>query len=175
MNKSLPAADSPSEIEACLTRMRTLARRMLSRYPHLRRWDETSDLVHDAFIRLHIAMQSPQLESPRSLVALAVTQLNRELVDAIRRNQARQQWSRMASRASPCEWIDDSLEDWTRFHDAVEALPHEQRDAVQLVWYLGFDQREAAEKLGVSVRTLRRYWHDGRAALKQKIGDLAIE
>ena len=59
------ATSSPAfSIEHNLARMRTLAHRMLSRYPHLRRFENTSDRVHNAVIRLDRAMQSEALASP---------------------------------------------------------------------------------------------------------------
>ena len=171
------ATSSPAcSIEHNLARMRTLAHRMLSRYPHLRRFENTSDLVHNAVIRLDRAMQTEELASPRSVIALAVTQLNRELSDMIRRNRVRERWAISAVSGLHAETAEDrSFDDWTRFHEAVEALPQEQRDAVQYLWYLGLDQETAAATLGVSTRTLRRYWRDGRDALRQTLPVFSFE
>lgn len=173
MTMNASGVDRAAVIDACLERMRSVARRMIARHPQLRRWEQSNDLVHNAYVRLHGAMQSPTLESPRSLVALAVTQLNREFIDAIRRSKTRVAWERSSTESvSAYESADDSLEDWSRFHEAIHALPDGQREAVQLLWYLELDQSEAADRLGVSMRTLRRYWHDGRAALRRKLPDL---
>ena len=163
-------------VEHNLARMRTLAHRMLSRYPHLRRFEDTSDLVQNAVIRLDNAMRSENLASPRSVIALAVTQLNRELADMIRRNRIRERWATSAALGLNAQAAEDrTLDDWTRFHEAVEALPQEQRDAVQYLWYLGLDQETAAATLGVSTRTLRRYWRDGRDALRQTLPDFSFD
>jgi RNA polymerase sigma factor (sigma-70 family) len=160
-------------LDGCLARLRTLAHRMLSRRPDLRGFVDTSDLVQGSALRLQVALASAELGSPRSIVALAVTQLNRELVDKIRRNRVRLRWLRTAGESVSAEYPnDDTLEDWTRFHEAVENLPQEQRDAVHCLWYLGLDQATAAASLGVSARTLRRYWRDGRDALRKSLPDL---
>ena len=173
MGVNATVGDKTASIDSCLVRMRALARRMIARHPQLRRWEQPSDLVHNAYVRLHGAMQSPALESPRSLVALAVAQLNREFIDAIRRSKTRAEWERRSTEtAAGYESEDTSLEDWSRFHQAIQTLPDGQREAVQLLWYLELDQREAAGRLGVSLRTLRRYWHDGRATLRQLLPDL---
>ena len=50
------------------------------------------------------------------------------------------------------------IERWEQFHAAVERLPAEQREVFKLIWYLGLDQRGAADALGLSVRTLARRW-----------------
>ncbi len=50
----------------------------------------------------------------------------------------------------------ETLEAWARFHEAVERLPGEERDAFSLVWYGEATQKEAAELLGVSERTVLR-------------------
>ena len=169
-------SSSASSIEHNLARMRMLAHRMLSRYPHLRRFENTSDLVHNAVIRLDRAMQTEALASPRSVIALAVTQLNRELSDMIRRNRIRERWATSAALGLHAESAEDhALDDWTRFHEAVEALPQEQRDSVQYLWYLGLDQETAAANLGVSTRTLRRYWRDGRDTLRQTLPDFSFD
>ena len=36
------------------------------------------------------------------------------------------------------------LEAWTEFHRQVEALPEEEREVVDLIWYEGLEQSEAA-------------------------------
>ncbi len=173
MTVNASVEDRTASIGACLVRMHTVARRMIARHPQLRRWEQPNDLVHNAYVRLHGAMQASTLEAPRSLEALAVAQLNREFIDAIRRSKTREAWERSSMEsAAGYESADDSLEDWSRFHEAIHALPDGQREAVQLLWYLELDHREAADRLGVSLRTLRRYWHDGRAALRRKLPDL---
>jgi len=163
-------------LDVCLARLRTLAHRMLARYPQLRRYEGTSDLVQNAAVRLQTALASPALGPPRSVIALAVTQLNRELVDMIRRGRVRDKWAKTAANdlaADPRE--DHSIDAWAQFHEAVEALPQEQRDAVQYLWYLGLDQETAAATLGVSTRTLRRYWRDGRDALRQTLPNFTFD
>ena len=45
------------------------------------------------------------------------------------------------------------------FEHTVDALPEEEREVVNLIWYEGMSQPEAAEVLGVSSRTVLRRWH----------------
>ena len=50
------------------------------------------------------------------------------------------------------------LERWTRFHEAVEALPVEEREVVSLAFYHGWTHGQIAELFGVDERTVRRRW-----------------
>lgn len=45
------------------------------------------------------------------------------------------------------------LELWARFHHAMAELPDREREVVNLLWYQGLTQKEAAIALGVSDRT----------------------
>ena len=57
-----------------------------------------------------------------------------------------------------------SLAEWREFHERIGTLPDDERETVSLLYYQGLSQAEAAELLGVSVRTVQRRWH---AALEQ--------
>jgi DNA-directed RNA polymerase specialized sigma24 family protein len=46
-------------------------------------------------------------------------------------------------------------------------LPGNERDAVDLMYFHGLNQAEAAELLGVTERTVRRYWTAARVKLYQ--------
>ena len=48
-------------IELCGGRLRVLASRMLSRFPTVRRWDDTDDVFQNAAMRLHRALGDVQL------------------------------------------------------------------------------------------------------------------
>jgi RNA polymerase sigma-70 factor (ECF subfamily) len=63
----------------------------------------------------------------------------------------------------------DCLDDWCEFHTQVEALPDEERQVVNLLYYQGLAQEAAANVLGVSVRTLKRRWQAARLALAQAL------
>lgn len=58
--------------------------------------------------------------------------------------------------------------DWVR--DAIASLPDRERDAVGLVDGLGFDNREAAEALGVSTVAVRVARHRGLRRLRDRLG-----
>jgi RNA polymerase sigma-70 factor (ECF subfamily) len=58
-----------------------------------------------------------------------------------------------------------TLEGWARFHEQVEALPGEEREVFNLLWYEGLSQGEVAALLGVGLRTVKRRWQKARLLL----------
>ena len=61
-----------------------LARAMLRRYPHVRRWEQTDDLLQAALMRLHRSLAEVRPETVRHFDNLAATQIRRELIDLAR-------------------------------------------------------------------------------------------
>ena len=60
----------------------------------------------------------------------------------------------------------ENLLAWAEFHEQVEELPENEREVFQLIWYSGTTQREAAELLGISERTVLRRYCRARLQLK---------
>jgi DNA-directed RNA polymerase specialized sigma24 family protein len=58
-----------------------------------------------------------------------------------------------------------SLLEWLEFHQRVEALPEQEREVFDLLWYEDMKQKEASEVLGVKLRTLKRRWQSARLIL----------
>jgi RNA polymerase sigma-70 factor (ECF subfamily) len=170
-------------IELCAARLRVLASRMLARFPNVRRWDDTDDVFQNAAMRLHRALGQLPIDSPRAIMALAATQIHRELIDLARRHAGPQSFAAnhatnlgrpaadpatgqtppaIADAAAPSE----SLERWTQFHDVIAALPGELREVFHLVWYLDADQKTIAGLLGCSERTVKTRWREAREAVR---------
>lgn len=178
-------------IELCSTRLRVLASRMLSRFPNVRRWDDTDDVFQNAAMRLHRALGQLPIDSPRTIMALAATQIHRELIDLARRHAGPQSFAanhatnpghqpdsstrdtpgHIAAAPAPAE----PLERWTHFHDAIAALPAELREVFHLVWYLDADQKTIAGLLGCSERTVKTRWRDAREAVRHALDGEAPE
>jgi RNA polymerase sigma factor (sigma-70 family) len=167
-------------LEICEDRLRALAHRMLGRFPGVRRFDDTDDVFQGAALRLHRALGQMALErqSPRSLMALAATQIHRELIDLARRNSGPTSYAanhgtnagrgsesgRFFVDAAAAE--DEPLDRWERFHAAVDALHPRQKETFHLVWYMGADQKTIARLLGCSERTVKNHWREARDAVK---------
>lgn len=56
-----------------------------------------------------------------------------------------------------------------RLMDELEAQDEQQAQVIVLRWYLGLTNEEAAEKLGLSLRTAERKFHDGRKWLFERL------
>lgn len=178
-------------VELCADRLRVLAHRMLAKFPKVRRWDDTDDVFQNAALRLHRALGQMTLESPRSVMALAATQLHRELIDLARRHAGPASFA--ANHATRLGRPDDSTggglppaignatapaepaDRWTLFHEAIAALPGELREVFQLVWYLDADQKSIARLLGCSERTVKSRWREAREAVRAALDGQAPE
>ncbi len=141
-----------------------LARKMLRRYPGVHRWEETSDVLQNALLRLLRAVQEIKPASMRDFFGLAAEQIRRELIDLARHYQTGKRSSDRAARGDsilreiPAANEDDNLQRWHDFHEAVQRLPAEEREVIGLVFYHGWTQARIADLFGTSERTIRRRW-----------------
>lgn len=158
-----------------------LARAMLRRYPQVRRWEQTDDLLQAALVRLHRSLADVRPEDVRHFDNLAATQIRRELIDLARRHRGPEGLAahhhtdgadpneRLAQVAEP-SGRPETLEQWTAFHEAVEQLPDDERRIVDLLWYRGLTHAQAADALGVSTKTVQRLWAAARLRLRDALG-----
>lgn len=162
-------------------RLETLTRRMLRDYPRVRRWAQTDDVLQNALIRLCRALQQVKPDGVRAFFALATTQIRRELLDLARHysgpeNPAahHESWPADPTRG-PIDHSDPAddpveLSDWCDFHNQAAALPDDEREVFGLLFYQGLSQDDAADVLGVSVRTIQRRWQAAMLALHRTRG-----
>lgn len=167
----------------CGDRMEYLARKMIKSYPWLRGVADAEDVLQDGFVRLIHSLKSMRPTSSRDFFNLSAVHIRRELIDLSRKVKARPELTRREQTASndgreehvaPSSASPDELDLWCRFHEAVEVLPVEQREAFSLVFYHGWSQQEIAELFQVNVRTVRRHWKDACDALQSALGDEVI-
>jgi RNA polymerase sigma-70 factor (ECF subfamily) len=170
-------------IQCACERLTLLTRKMLGQFPRVKRWEQTDDVLQNAALRLYGALADMQPESPADFFRLAALTIRRELLDLARHYYGKRgeganhaTWHRdpgASHDAHPVERqaasADDPLmlERWTAFHQQVEALPEEDRQLFDLLWYQGLSQLEAAELLQTSTRTIKRRWR----AVRLKIHD----
>src|SRR5262249_26635184 len=153
-------------------RLRNLARKMLKGYPNVRRWEQTDDVLQNAVIRLHRALQQLTVQTPLDFFRLAALNIRRELLDMAKHYYGPQgegahhatlspgASSATRSESGPAAAHDPSddparLAAWGEFHKQIGALPDEEREIFDLIWYQGLSQAEAAELLNVSERTIK--------------------
>jgi RNA polymerase sigma-70 factor (ECF subfamily) len=153
-------------------------------YPRVARWEETDDILQNAMLRLCAALEKGEPENARHFFRLAALQIRRELLDLAsgfeKTNEGHatnadpgsggdsERPDRILDRPDSAFGPDISIE-WTEFHQRVSELDHELREVFDLLWYLGLKQREAAELLGVDIKTVQRRWRNARLALHDAV------
>ncbi len=160
---------------------RQQTQRMLRTYPHVKRWEETDDVLNQAMLRLHRALGDVELETARQFHALAATQIRRQLIDLARHyygpqgmgaNHATEGGSPESHSPPLHDRVDDTFEpsqiaEWAEYHQQVEALPEDQREVFSLRWYDGKSFVEIAEIIGIAERTVMRRWRRACVTLHQ--------
>jgi RNA polymerase sigma-70 factor (ECF subfamily) len=166
-------------------RLTRLTRKMLRDYPGVHRWEQTDDVLQNALLRLYRALEQVSPPTVVDFFRLAAVQIRRELIDLARRysgplglgahHSSRagvdESGGGLARLDAPDSTYDPGrLAEWTDFHLKVETLPDDVREIVDLLFYQGLSQAEAAAALDVSERTVKRRWQAARLALHEALG-----
>jgi RNA polymerase sigma-70 factor (ECF subfamily) len=167
-------------------RLTALARKMLWTFPRVRAFEDTSDVLHDAVPRLLRALEAAPPSSPADFFRLAARQIKWELQDLIERyyspkgpggNEVSGRRNGTRGSGPPLgDWPDTTQDParlalWREFHAQVEALPEDEREVFDLIWYQGLTRAEAAQVLGVAEVTVRRRWMAARLRLRDLLRD----
>jgi RNA polymerase sigma-70 factor (ECF subfamily) len=158
---------------------------MLRQYPGVKQWEDTDDVAQNARMRLWKALKRVEITSVAHFYRLAALHIRRELIDLARyyygpqgagkhEVQNRVAWqARQESEEliEPPDFAEDPerLARWSDFHEVADAMPEEDREVFDLLWYQGLLQAEAAEILGISERTLKRRWQRVRVRFCQAL------
>ena len=130
-------------------------------------------LVHEAWLRL-TGNENRHWDGRAHFFAAAAEAMRRILIDNVRRRNARKRsggWERVdLDRVEPCVPADDTT--LLFVNEALEALAREDPPSAELVklrFFAGMTHVEAAEALGISERTAKRYWTFARAWLYDRL------
>lgn len=135
---------------------------------------QTTALVHDAWFQLVGADGRARFANRAHFFGAAAQAMRRILIDRARRKRAEK-------RGGGSDLIDlDSVEvaatasDTTllRLDEALEKLAREDPPSAELVrlrFFVGMKLEEAADALGISERTAKRYWQFARAWLYDEL------
>jgi RNA polymerase sigma factor (sigma-70 family) len=161
-------------------RLLRLTRKMFHSFPQLRRWEQTDDVFQNSMVKFHRALSEVRVESVRHFFNLAAVQIRRELLDLARHHfgphgnaahhytdgQPADNYggSLHAVRSEPHD-----LESWSEFHQQIERLSQSEQEIVNLVYYDGLTQKEAAKLLGISLRTFKRRWQAVKVKLSEAL------
>jgi RNA polymerase sigma-70 factor (ECF subfamily) len=158
-------------------RLEALARKMLRRFPAVGRWEQSEDVLQNASVRLLRALREVRPASTEAFLGLAAAQLRRELLDLKRHycgpegpgpHHHTPRGGADAPAYEPADTAPDwaELEEWGEFHRQIDGLPERERQVVDLHFYQGLTKAEAAELLGVDVRTVQRLWNAALGRLR---------
>jgi RNA polymerase sigma-70 factor (ECF subfamily) len=173
-------------VTAAAERIRAVSSRMLRSFPSVRRWDDTDDVAQNAALRLYRALAATVPETPEHLVNMVALQVRRELIDLVRKHRGPLSFAtnhdtnavhiggevrlHVDCTSDPAA-VPTTIDRWAAFHEAVAALPPEEREVFDLAWFVGADQAAAAKHLGCSVRTVKRRWDSAKQRLRVACDD----
>ena len=148
--------------------LRRLAHQQLRREPTgltLR----TTDLVHEAYLRL-AGQHSAHWKSRAHFLALAALAMRRILIDHARMHRSEKRGNgvprvQIESIDLPMEERADFLIALDEALERLRALDARQARVVEYRFFGGMTEEEAAEALGVGLRTAKRDWAKARAWL----------
>jgi RNA polymerase sigma factor (sigma-70 family) len=158
-------------------RLQRMARRIKRGFSVL---EDTTDVQHEAMIRLMKALEEVEPKDLRHFLNLSALKIRQTLYDMARRPRQPAQLGNMTAGtqtevgpgiAAPGTTTLDpgQLALWTELHEQIEQLPPDVREVVDLVWYHEMDQASAAELLGVDERTIRRRWREAKMFLGERL------
>lgn len=166
-------------------RLLKISRLMLrSGSQQVRRWEQTEDLAQSAWFRVQRVLDNEQLNfaDEAQFYRFVARHLRFEMIELYRKHKSRhgshQTRPSQASESTPGDGEifigNDTLDPksivaWGEFHAAVEDLPEREKEVIDLIWYQGLKQQEAAELLDVDVKTIKRRWRDIKLKLSAQL------
>jgi RNA polymerase sigma-70 factor (ECF subfamily) len=160
-------------------RLRLLCARLLQRsYPRLTQPPlslETDDLLDGVVAGLLKALQTIRPQTVRQFFALANQHMRWQLNDLARLLDERPRAAPLAESgvAAPPSSGDSRLsQDARRMLRAIEGLPEAEREVFELVRLQGLTHAEAANVVGVAVKTVQRRLNRARLLLADELADL---
>jgi len=135
---------------------------------------DTTSLVHDCYLRFVTAGEL-RAQERRAFFAYASQVMRSVIVNSVRERQAERRGGHLQQLTLSTEIAANLASDEEtilKVHQALEVL--EQADArlaqvAQMRYFGGYTEREIAETLGVTERTVQRDWEKARAILAAEL------
>jgi RNA polymerase sigma factor (TIGR02999 family) len=181
------AAAKNDLIDRAYGRLTVVARKLLNSFHRVRAEEETTAVLHEAYLRLHAALDDVRPQTVRQFMGLAALAIRRVLLDHVRglTGRGKDERPKKVSLNDPVPGgeggfdlpgggaapdrqglVLDLLE-------AVEKLPDDEREVVGLLFFHGCSQPEAGEILGVHEDTVKRRWSRARVQLAEQLAAFA--
>lgn len=134
---------------------------------------QTTALVHETYLRL-FGSEPIDWQNRAHFFAVAAQQLRRVLVDHARRGQRGKRGGgqinfSLDENDGPAVYRDERLLEIDQALTRLESLDERAAKVVELRYFGGLSEKEAAEALGVSVATLKRDWEFARTWLASQL------
>lgn len=148
--------------------LRQLARSQLRRQPGGTL--QATALVHEAYVKLSRS-DSLRIVSRSHFMAVAASAMRQVLIDHARASRAQKR----GGGAAAVTLVENSAvqemraEELLALDEALDTLDARQRLIVECRFFAGMEEREIAEALGISDRTVRREWVKARAWLYARL------
>ncbi len=154
-------------------RLILVTRKLLGSFVPVRAEEETAGVLNDAYLRLHTSMDEVKPPTVRQFMGLAALEIRRTLLDRIRKMRGRGEQARpnqVSLDSNEHDVADPDIDEGRRILaldllEALETLPEEEREAVELLFFHGCTQPEAAAIVGVHEDTIKRRWSKARIKL----------
>ena len=166
-------------------RLERMTRKLLrgaNGFPVVRRWEQTDDVLQQSMLRLDRTLAQEPINSVRHFLALAALNIRWELKDLHRHYvgkhglHANHQTDRMPSRdggedrqrkiVADAVAPPDRVEAWNAYLDGIDHLTDEQREILDAIFIHGLTQQEAADVMGMPLRTFKRRWAEIKLLLQ---------
>jgi RNA polymerase sigma factor (TIGR02999 family) len=154
------------------------AYRELRRLAHLRLRDggrntvlDTTALVHESYLRL-VRSGQLKLDDRRSFFGYAAQVMRSVIVDSARARLAERRGGNAQKLTLATDLVHElgqGEEEIVQVHEALQALEQADARAAQMVemrYFGGYSDREIAETLAVTERTVQRDWEKAKALLR---------
>jgi RNA polymerase sigma-70 factor (ECF subfamily) len=160
-----------------LTRMQPELRRIAAGYMQREQSGHTlqaTALVNELFLKL-MGGATVEWQDRAHFLAVASQQLRRILVDHARERQAEKRGggalaTTLLEGSAVTRPFEENLLDLHRALDELSVLDSRAARVIELRYFGGLTEKEAAEVLGISIATLKRDWEAGRAWLVDRLG-----
>jgi RNA polymerase sigma factor (TIGR02999 family) len=131
-----------------------------------------TELVHEAYVKLALGGASAANDRAHFL-AIAARAMRQVLIDELRNRKAIKRgggWNRVTLSGS--HWATDvDVDELLALNDALDDLDPRQRQVVECRFFGGLEERDIAEALGITERTVRRDWVKARAWLYRALAE----
>jgi RNA polymerase sigma factor (TIGR02999 family) len=121
---------------------------------------DTTDVANEAAMKVYQALTEIQPANGHDFFRLAAQRIRWLLLDQVKRidHPGRQVEGRPESYPPPDESKPDLPVALSALYEQIDRLPEEERKVVDLLYFHGLTQTEAAAYLDVNERTVRRRW-----------------